>query len=46
MSHFSTFTFTLNFFFPDFTVIVAFPVFTAVITPFLLTLATFLLEDE
>ena len=42
---FGTVTVTVYFFFPAFTVILAFPAFFAVITPFDVTVATFLLEE-
>lgn len=43
--YFFTVTLIFTVFFPDLTVIVAFPAFFALITPFLDTVATFLLED-
>ena len=43
---FSTVTFTVTFFFPAFTVILAVPDFFAVMTPFLLTVTTFLFEER
>ena len=45
MDYFVTVTVTVYFFLPDLTVIFAFPAFLPVITPLLLTVAIFLLED-